>query len=758
MAAIRHKLQRKYQKRKKKGKFKISSDNNPKAMETKCIELFGSKKKATKFIKQALIKGNDIKTRRTDAKRIDHQGYTLFVKPNPTSTNKLLGIKCLIDIESQGDKVAQRLAPITNNPLHYTSTNLKIDPSSNENAENLKYPELYPPQFRFNPDKPILILGEMDFSFALDIASKIGGANIIATAYYHEEAPQADAPLTQSNIEMFKKLGGKGVAFRVDARKLEEGLDFIGDLKFHRILFGFPRCAHNPNSVRHNIVFMKQVFHSVAPFLSYRGQFQIFLHINKSGHSPLDQWKMSYPNWSLIHESIFTPKQMADRFPLYQSHDKDANKWMPFRTALCVFALKKHLESPAPLLPDSEMTAVHTPGDTLGVTPSELSSVKKYHRKENVEKLPVDIVGDAVSCAEVLSTMCRRARGKGVSDSYILGMDCRWTLDDSKYRKSHHMKLSVLVFCSTHCIVIVRLSKMKYELPSSVKAVLENQQIIKCGVGIADTCNRLLTDFGIRTRGAIDVDDAYRSYRQIPPRIARLQHIQSVKERMIKNSTLRTLYEEIMSHRTVEKSYKVEGGNWNLTQRMSMEQIECVSNDAVVALRVFWKLIKEIAGGFVEKGEWMRMEVVKEFMDCNPLEIVKHEYRGRGKTIKQQDSRDDNDRNWRMMKKGERRARGDPKCVYCGKRGHWGFQCDSEEAQKANGQWKEEETSYHERNTKWEKSVAEKYNIKMSKKKEKVSKAKGCRNCGKLGHWSTECPLRRQVVSFIKEDEDQDES
>ena len=144
------------------------------------------------------------------------------------------------------------------------------------------YPELYPSPFRFDPQKPMLILGEMDFSFALDIASNIGGDHIIATAYYPEDGPQAMTRRTRSNIEMFKKLGGRGVAFRVDATRLSETLDFVGSMKFDKILFGFPRSASHPDSVKHNIEFMQMVFRSVAPFLSHRGQFQLFLHIKLS--------------------------------------------------------------------------------------------------------------------------------------------------------------------------------------------------------------------------------------------------------------------------------------------------------------------------------------------------------------------------------------------------------------------------------------------------------------------------------------------
>merc|ERR1712176_523772 len=181
----------------------------------------------------------------------------------------------------------------------------------------------------------MLILGEMDFSFSLDIAHKIGGHNIIATAYYNEENAKQQ---TLENVEMFGKLHGKQALFGVDATNLSLDESF----NFDKILFGFPRNSDAPNSQKHNVIFMRRVFEQMEQYLDSNGQLQLFLHINQSGHSPLEQWKMDYPKWQCVHEQIFDQQQMKKMFPLYQSHTGTNKKWTPWKTGLYVFKLRNN--------------------------------------------------------------------------------------------------------------------------------------------------------------------------------------------------------------------------------------------------------------------------------------------------------------------------------------------------------------------------------------------------------------------------------
>eukprot|EP01083_Nonionella_stella_P060827 158635_1 len=317
---IRHKRNKSnnhFKVHKKKSNQQLQRQSNRVSMERKCIELFGSKKKSNKFIKQAIAKGNQIRTK-TKHLRFDYQGYQLFMENNDTATNKKLALKALISIEYGGAKTAQR---VSKQITHHTRTH-QIGKSSN-------YPSLYPSHFQYNRSDDILILGEMDFSFAVDIAHNIGGAKVIATAYYSQKNAKKHAKMF---VSIFEKLNGKQVLFDIDATSLH-----LDGATFDKILFGFPRNSHAPNSQKHNIIFMRKVFDEVEKCLNEGGQFQLLLHINKSGHSPLDQWKMEYPNWTCVHEQIFDQKQTKKMFSMYQSHDGKMNKWTPYRSGLYVF-------------------------------------------------------------------------------------------------------------------------------------------------------------------------------------------------------------------------------------------------------------------------------------------------------------------------------------------------------------------------------------------------------------------------------------
>ena len=317
-----------------KNNLKSNDNSSPKEIEQKCIKLFGSKKKCNKFIKQALIKGNQIRTK-TKHLRYDYKGYQILIKDNDLKTNKKLAMKALVNIQYDGNKSAQRLSSTTSSSS--SSSKTLATSSNNKHIQNNKgYPSLYQPEYQYSAKDEILILGEMDFSYALDIMHKIGGKNIIATAYYQQHFMKDK---TMENIKLIQKFG-KQPLFGIDATNLESKLPETMIRMFDKILFAFPRNSLSPDSQKHNIVFMKKVFESVRKYLKDDGQFQVLLHVNKSGHSPLEQWKMKYNNWSCVHEHIYSQKQMKKMFALYQSRDGKNSKWMPYRSGLYVFKKK----------------------------------------------------------------------------------------------------------------------------------------------------------------------------------------------------------------------------------------------------------------------------------------------------------------------------------------------------------------------------------------------------------------------------------
>eukprot|EP01084_Bolivina_argentea_P095144 171062_1 len=129
-------------KKKQNKNFKSKPIQNTfKTIEQKCIKLFGSKKKANKFIKQALLKGNKIRTK-TKHLRYDYQGYQILIKNNDIKTNKKLGIKALINIEFDGGKTVERIKQNTNK-----NNNKNINFNSNDKSS--KYPSLYPKEFQY---------------------------------------------------------------------------------------------------------------------------------------------------------------------------------------------------------------------------------------------------------------------------------------------------------------------------------------------------------------------------------------------------------------------------------------------------------------------------------------------------------------------------------------------------------------------------------------------------------------------------------
>lgn len=321
--------------------------NDTLKIEQQCIIFFGSKRKANKFIKQAISHGKQIRIRSKsrNVMRYDYNGYQLILHANETKINKKLGMKALMNIVFKGDTIAKRMSSTANKSLDINSNHMSLKSNSSSKTNQIEiraqHPSQYPKDFQYTSEDNILILGEMDFSLAVDIAHKIGGRNITATAYYAYNNTIIDQQTldneTKTNISDLKRMQTR-VLFNVDATQVQLQLDLHS---FDKILFAFPRNSECPNSERHNIAFMKNVFKQVSNYMKNEGQFHLLLHINRSGHSPFEAWKLkeNAKEWKCVFEQIFSMEEIRNMFVLYQFCDGNGKKWMPHKIGLYIFQL-----------------------------------------------------------------------------------------------------------------------------------------------------------------------------------------------------------------------------------------------------------------------------------------------------------------------------------------------------------------------------------------------------------------------------------
>lgn len=125
--------------------------------------------------------------------------------------------------------------------------------------------------------------------------------------------------------------------------------------------------------------------------------------------------------------------------------------------------------------------------------------IKSFWKPEEAIKTArVFVLNDANNCQQVL---------QDYKDNYplpfnFLGLDCEWV--NEKGRETHPVALLQIATPLNDCFLI-RLCKMKARLPSVLKEILEDRNILKFGVGIQDDAKKLNGAYGMRVNGCVDL-------------------------------------------------------------------------------------------------------------------------------------------------------------------------------------------------------------------------------------------------------------
>ena len=81
-----------------------------------------------------------------------------------------------------------------------------------------------------------------------------------------------------------------------------------------------------------------------------------------------------------------------------------------------------------------------------------------------------------------------------------IGIDCEWN------KGQVNAPVALLQIATPLCdCFLVRLCKMDGQMPQIVKEILEDQSVLKFGVGIQNDAKRLFEMFGIHAQGCIDL-------------------------------------------------------------------------------------------------------------------------------------------------------------------------------------------------------------------------------------------------------------
>uniref|UniRef100_A0A1A9ZM48 3'-5' exonuclease domain-containing protein n=1 Tax=Glossina pallidipes TaxID=7398 RepID=A0A1A9ZM48_GLOPL len=150
----------------------------------------------------------------------------------------------------------------------------------------------------------------------------------------------------------------------------------------------------------------------------------------------------------------------------------------------------------------------------------------------------------------------------------VLGFDCKWVTVNGKHRTVASVQLcSPKAFC-----VLFRLNRMLW-VPKSLRALLEDKDIMKVGDDAILNAKKLATDDGIKVAGAFDLRYIARMTRRRPENLAKMTS-------------------SVLHVRLNESSWSL-ASNWEAKQ-LHPEQIEDAANRAYAAVEIFKSLTFEL--------------------------------------------------------------------------------------------------------------------------------------------------------------------
>lgn len=162
----------------------------------------------------------------------------------------------------------------------------------------------------------------------------------------------------------------------------------------------------------------------------------------------------------------------------------------------------------------------------------------------------------------------------------VVGFDLEWKPTHS----GHSTQLALMQLSTNNICVLIRLCNMKH-LPDYLLELLTDSRIIKAGVAIAADAKLLYEQFGVVTKGAVDI-----------------QHFAHKYDRVHKSSGLAALAESILNVR-LNKDHHIRCGDWEAST-LSQEQTQYAALDAWVGCALLEKLYTDHPDGYGDIVQW----------------------------------------------------------------------------------------------------------------------------------------------------------
>eukprot|EP01084_Bolivina_argentea_P081958 148414_1 len=221
----------------------------------------------------------------------------------------------------------------------------------------------------------------------------------------------------------------------------------------------------------------------------------------------------------------------------------------------------------------------HVAGVIVVLISTILSIIYYHHKNKTIsfqhDSITTKIVSDNVSCSKALREFMS-------FNPSTLGLDCEWVGKN---------KISLLQLAHEKMILLIRIHKLK-TIPIELIGLLNNNTIIKCGVGIYGDAAKLRHDYNIDTFGCVDMNDIFDL---IPNNNTLLTdaygYLPSPNELKGITFGLNKFSQILLKQSMKYKHKKISSSNWE-NNILTKKQRHYAADDALIGYKLFQKAME----------------------------------------------------------------------------------------------------------------------------------------------------------------------
>eukprot|EP00457_Paulinella_chromatophora_P001898 gb/GEZN01001900.1/.p1 GENE.gb/GEZN01001900.1/~~gb/GEZN01001900.1/.p1 ORF type:complete len:872 (-),score=132.28 gb/GEZN01001900.1/:97-2712(-) len=191
-----------------------------------------------------------------------------------------------------------------------------------------------------------------------------------------------------------------------------------------------------------------------------------------------------------------------------------------------------------------------------------------------LQETSVHVVREVELCNQLLGSLLTGEPGRGVM---CVGLDAEWK--PSSRSLGDGSRVAVVQLSFKDVTLVIQLSEMGEQIPSSLRALLEDSTVIKVGVGCIQDGSKLRRDHGITVSGCVE--------------LAQLVARAPIDEEWVfrHGVGLRGVCLGLLGPPPLIKDYKVTCSNWE-AEELDLEQVLYAAADAHFARQAFLRLFE----------------------------------------------------------------------------------------------------------------------------------------------------------------------